>query len=112
LSFERRVTTLEALEVRREELRLEEVVGEGTSQIIVSQPVTVPAEKPPARSIIDFVANPRIESVTVLPGKVVVDGVIEFAIIYESTAETQTVHVFHAEVPFSHFVEILVSSRV
>lgn len=106
MSFERRVTTLEALEVRREELRLEEVVGEGTSQIIVSQPVTVPAEKPPARSIIDFVANPRIESVTVLPGKVVVDGVIEFAIIYESTAETQTVHVFHAEVPFSHFVEI------
>jgi len=106
LSFERRVTTLEALEVRREELRLEEVVGEGTSQIIVSQPVTVPEEKPPARSIIDFVANPRINTVTVLPGKVVVDGIIEFAIIYESTAETQTVHVFHAEVPFSHFVEI------
>lgn len=106
MSFERRVTTLEALEVRREELRLEEVVGEGTSQIIVSQPVTVPEEKPPARSIIDFVANPRINTVTVLPGKVVVDGIIEFAIIYESTAETQTVHVFHAEVPFSHFVEI------
>ncbi len=106
LLFERRVTTLDALEVRREELRLEEVVGEGTSQIVVSQSVTVPEQKPPARSIIDFVADPRIVSVTVLPGKVVVDGVIEFALIYESTAETQTVHVFHAEVPFSQFVEI------
>ncbi len=106
MSFERRVTNLNTLEVRREELRLEEVVGEGTSQIIVSQPVTVPEEKPPARSIIDFVANPRINTVTILPGKVVVDGVIEFAIIYEATEATQTVHVFHADVPFSHFVEI------
>lgn len=106
MSFERRVTNLDTLEVRREELRLEEVVGEGTSQIVVSQPVTVPEEKPPARSIIDFVANPRIETVSVLPGKVVVDGVVEFAIIYEATVATQTVHVFHAEVPFSQFVEI------
>ena len=103
---ERRVIALDTLEVKREELRLEEVVGEGTSQVIVTQPVTVPEEKPPVRSVIDFVAKTRIEKVTVLPGKVVVDGVIEFAIIYEATAETQTVHVFHAEVPFSTFVEI------
>jgi hypothetical protein len=103
---ERRVTNLDTLEVRREELRLEEVVGEGTSQIIISEAVTIPEAKPPARSIIDFVANPRVDKVTVLPGKVVVDGVIEFAIIYETTAATQTVHVFHAEVPFSQFVEI------
>jgi hypothetical protein len=106
LSFERRVTNLETLEVRREELRLEEVVGEGTSQIVVSQAVTIPEAKPPARSIIDFIASTRIDTVTVLPGKVVVDGVILFAIIYEATEATQTVHVFHAEVPFSQFVEI------
>ena len=106
MSFERRVTNLDALEVRREELRLEEVVGEGTSQIIVSQTVTIPQEKPPARSIIDFVPSTRINKVTVLPGKVVVDGTVLFAIIYEATEATQTVHVFHAEVPFSHFVEI------
>jgi hypothetical protein len=106
LSSERRVTNLDTLEVRREELRLEEVVGEGTSQIIISQAVTVPEAKPPARSIIDFVATPRIDRVTVLPGKVVIDGVVLFAIIYEATVATQTVHVFHTEVPFSQFVEI------
>ncbi len=106
MSFERRVTNLDTLEVRREELRLEEVVGEGTSQIVISQPTTVPPEKPPARSVIDFVANPRIDKVTVLPGKVVVDGVVAFAIIYEATEATQTIHVFHPDVPFSQFVEI------
>lgn len=104
--YERRVTNLDTLEVRREELRLEEVVGEGTSQIVVSQPVTIPAEKPPARSIIDFVADSRIDKITVLLGKVVVDGVVTFTIIYEATETTQTVHVFHAEVPFGQFVEI------
>jgi len=103
---ERRATILDTCEVKKEELRLEEVVGEGTSQLIISQAVTVPEEKPNVRAIIDFVARPRINKVSVLPGKVVVDGIIDFAIIYEATVETQTVHVFHAEVPFSQFVEI------
>jgi hypothetical protein len=81
-------------------------VGEGTSQVIVSEAVTVPEEKPPVRAVIDFVARTRIDKVTVLPGKVIVDGTVDFAIIYEATVETQTVHVFHAEVKFSTFVEI------
>jgi len=110
-SHERRATNLYTCEVKKEELRLEEVVGEGISQLVISQAVTVPPEKPSVRSIIDFVAKPTINKVTVLPGKIVVDGVISFAIIYESTAETQTVHVFHADVPFSQFVEIPVQNR-
>lgn len=81
-------------------------MGEGTSQVIVSEAVTVPEEKPPVRAVIDFVARTRIDKVTVLPGKVIVDGTVDFAIIYEATVETQTVHVFHAEVKFSTFVEI------
>jgi hypothetical protein len=106
LSNERRVNELDTLEVKKEELRLEEVLGEGTTQIIVSEPVTVPDQKPPVRSVIDYVARTRIDKTTILPGKVVVDGVVQFAIIYEATVETQTVHVFHAEVAFSTFVEI------
>ena len=97
---------LDTCEVKKEELRLEEVVGKWTSQLVISHTVTIPEEKPPARAIIDFVARPRINKVTVLPGKVVVDGIIDFTIIYEATEVTQTVHVFHAEVPFSQFVEI------
>jgi len=98
--------SLDTLEVKREELRLEEVLGEGTSQIVISEPVTVPEPKPPVASVIDFVGRSRINKVTVLPGKVVIDGVIDLAIIYEATVPYQTVHVFHAEVPFSTFVEI------
>ncbi|QUL98767.1 MAG: DUF3794 domain-containing protein [Candidatus Fermentithermobacillus carboniphilus] len=98
--------SLDTLEVKREELRLEEVVGEGTSQIVISEPVTVPEPKPPVASVIDFVARSTINKITVLPGKVVVDGVLDFAIIYEASVPYQTVHVFHAEIPFSTFVEI------
>lgn len=97
---------LDTLEVKSEELRLEEVLGEGTSQIVISDAVNVPDPKPPVRSVIDFVTKTRTDKIDVLPGKVVVDGVIEFAIIYEATEPSQTVHVFHAEVPFSTFVEI------
>lgn len=98
--------SLDTLEVKCEELKLEEVVGEGTSQIVISEPVTVPEPKPPVASVVDFVGRSRIDKVTVLPGKVVVDGIIDLAIIYEASVPYQTVHVFHAEIPFSTFVEI------
>lgn len=97
---------VDALEVKKEELRLEEVVGEGTSQIVISEPVSVPEPKPVVASVIDFAARTRITRVTVLPGKVVVDGVVSLSIIYEAQVPYQTVHVFHAEVAFSTFVEI------
>lgn len=97
---------MDTLEVRKEELRLEEVVGEGTSQIVISEPVSVPEPKPVVASVIDFAAKTTITRVTVLPGKVVVDGVVSLSIIYEAQVPYQTVHVFHADVPFSTFVEI------
>ena len=96
---------LDTCEVKKEELRLEEVVGEGTSQLVISQAVTVPEEKPDVRAIIDFVARPRINKVTVLPGKVVVDGVIDFAIIYEATKNSDSPCVPCGS-PVSQFVEI------
>ncbi|HHY11722.1 MAG TPA: DUF3794 domain-containing protein [Firmicutes bacterium] len=98
--------SLDTLEVKTEEIRLEETIGVGTSQVVISEPVTVPEPKPPVASVIDFAGRTNITKVTVLPGKVIVDGVLELAIIYEAAVPYQTVHVFHAEVPFSTFVEI------
>ena len=74
--------------------------------IVISEPVTVPEPKPPVASVIDFAGRPEITEVTVLPGKVIVDGILELAIIYEAAVPYQTVHVFHVEIPFSTFVEI------
>ncbi|HHX10308.1 MAG TPA: DUF3794 domain-containing protein [Firmicutes bacterium] len=98
--------SLDTLEVKTEEIRLEETIGVGTSQIVISEPVTVPEPKPPVAAVIDFAGRPEITKVTVLPGKVIVDGVLDLAIIYEAAVPYQTVHVFHAEIPFSTFVEI------
>ncbi|MGI6619603.1 MAG: DUF3794 domain-containing protein [Bacillota bacterium] len=98
--------SLDTLEVKTEEIKLEETIGVGTSQIVVSEPVTVPEPKPPVAAVIDFAGRPEITKVTVLPGKVIVDGVLDLAIIYEAAVPYQTVHVFHAEIPFSTFVEI------
>lgn len=98
--------TTNAFEVKTEELKLEEVVGEGTSQIVVSDMLTLPEAKPPIAAVVDYVAKEVINKVTVFPGKVVVDGVIQLSVVYEAAVPYQTVHVFHGEVPFSTFVEI------
>ncbi len=97
---------IDTLKVKTEEIRLEETIGAGTSQVVVSEAVSVPRPKPPVASVIDFAGKSKINKVTVLPNKVVVDGVLEIAIIYEAAVPYQTVHVFHAEIPFSTFVDL------
>lgn len=94
------------LQVSKELLRLEEVIGEGSTQIAVTSDLVVPAPKPPVVSVIDYVANIRTTKISIVPNKVIVDGVIELTTIYEGATPYQTVHVMHHQVAFSGFVEI------
>jgi len=94
------------LQVTKELLRLEEVIGEATSQIIVSRTVEIPAPKPDAMQIVDEITEVVVTKVSIVPNKVLVEGVLRVKVIYEAAVPAQTVHVFHAEVTFTHFVEI------
>ncbi|MGB9868193.1 MAG: SPOCS domain-containing protein [Bacillota bacterium] len=94
------------MKVSKELLRLEEVIGEASTQTIVTQDLLVPSPKPPVVSVIDHVANVTVSKTSIVPNKVLVDGVVELTTIYEGQTPYQTVHVMHHQVAFSGFVEI------
>lgn len=94
------------LTVVKELLRIEEVIGEGASQSIVKETLTVPTEKPAVAQIIDYEATPSSTGQTIVPDKVIVSGQVALKTIYEAKTPDQSVHVMHHNVPFESFVEI------
>ena len=99
------ITGVPGLELEKELVRVQEVLGDSKSQGIVREIVDIPEEKPLAREILDFSSTPEVSRVIVAPGKVIVDGTIAQRIIYEPLMDpTQTVHTLHFTVPFSEFV--------
>lgn len=89
-----------------EELRVEEVVGEGKAQVVVSGRFTVPAEKPPADKILDVDAKVTITDKKILDGKVIVEGDVDLQFIYVALEETQPVHHMHHKLHFTQVIEV------
>jgi len=92
--------------VTREPLRLEEVIAEATVQQNVVGTITIPAQKPPATQVIDSMGQVTITKVTVVPDKVLVEGILSVKVIYEAAVPAQTVHVVHGDIAFTGFVEL------
>ncbi|MBC7340211.1 MAG: DUF3794 domain-containing protein [Firmicutes bacterium] len=92
--------------VTREPLRLEEVIAEGTTQQNVIGIITVPPQKPNVTQVIDSIGQVTITKVTVVPNKVLVEGILSVKAIYEAAVPAQTVHVVHGDIAFAGFVEL------
>lgn len=92
--------------VTREPLRLEEVIAEGTTQQNVIGIITVPPQKPNVTQVIDSMGQVTITKVTVVPNKVLVEGILSVKAIYEAAVPAQTVHVVHGDIAFAGFVEL------
>lgn len=94
------------LVITRDLLKLEEVIGTGTKQQIVSQVVDIPPEKPNAASVVDYTVSFTTSDTSIVPGKVIVNGTINLTVVYEAAVPAQSVHVAHFAIPFTVFVEI------
>ncbi|MFP4016655.1 MAG: SPOCS domain-containing protein [Halanaerobiales bacterium] len=101
------------VELERELLRVEDVVGEDTIHETTTQRLLIPEAdpiKPPATRIIESEARIVDRDITVEPGGVLIDMVIEGSIIYvgavEDTEPQQPVHFYHDTFPYDNFVDI------
>ncbi|MFP4660612.1 MAG: SPOCS domain-containing protein [Halanaerobiales bacterium] len=101
------------VELERELLRVEDVVGEDTIHETTTQRLLIPEAdpiKPPATRIIDSQARIVDRDVTVESGGVLLDMVIEGSIIYvgavEDTEPQQPVHFYHDTFPYDNFIDI------
>ncbi len=100
------VTGVECIHVVKKVIKVTDVLSEGTTQAIVREVIDIPETKPDVAQIIDYRATAIVNRVFVVPGKVIVEGVVSLKIIYEGKTWQQTVHVVHADIPFKEFVPL------
>ncbi|MBO8127799.1 MAG: DUF3794 domain-containing protein [Peptococcaceae bacterium] len=94
------------------ELVLNQIVGQGERQVVISETVNVKdlteGCKPCPEQVVDTICDAAITRREVIDGKVVLEGMLTLQVIYVARTweGDQPVHHVHVEIPFSEFVEV------
>ncbi|MCF6096205.1 DUF3794 domain-containing protein [Thermovorax subterraneus] len=98
------------LQVLKESIMVDHVVGEGRAQKVVKSEVDVPPKKPDILEILKIEGKVRVAQTKALDNKVVIEGILEVDILYVGDVREglpqQPVHFMEAEIPFTEFVEV------
>jgi hypothetical protein len=94
-----------AIECRRDLLKLDQVVGEETSQALVEGEINVPESKAPVAKVLDINGKAIISSREVIQDKVMVEGIIRYDVLYVPEGET-AVDAVDVEVGFTQYLDI------
>ncbi|MBC7105124.1 MAG: DUF3794 domain-containing protein [Firmicutes bacterium] len=87
-------------------LRVDDVVGTGAAQAVVSEEFTLPPAKPPIDKVLNVEAAAQVGSVKVIEDKVLVDGTVTLQVLYVAAVPGQPVHELEQEFAFSQAVEV------
>lgn len=89
------------------ELNIEQLVGEGVSQVVVRENFEIPEPKPcPVKVINVSVEETKVTDVKVIKNKVITRGYVDIKVIYVSAEKDQAVHAVHHRLNFRTFAEI------
>jgi len=100
------VVDLPNYEVERELIKVDDLVGRESAQVIVSEEFEVPPEKPPVEKILDVDTKTTITDARIVRDKVIIDGEVTLQVMYVALEPSQPVHDMHQSFTFSHFVEV------
>lgn len=94
-----------AIECRRELLKLDQVVGENTSQALVEGEITVPETKLPIARVLDISGTVVISGKEVIQDKVMVEGVLHYDVLYIPEGDVPA-DVVEQDIGFTQYLEI------
>ncbi|WP_378951176.1 SPOCS domain-containing protein [Pelosinus sp. sgz500959] len=91
-----------------ETIQVEQVLGAEMSQKVVEFDMFVPSQKPDIKQVIDvYVKDVEINSVDVIPNKVIIRGDLEVKVMYVADLENEPVHAFERKhVRFTRDIEV------
>ncbi|MCL6478010.1 MAG: DUF3794 domain-containing protein [Peptococcaceae bacterium] len=102
------VTSCPHVEANFTDLRIDSLVGENTSQVIIKDTFETPDPKPDVAKILDtMVDKVTVTEKKILRDKVIVSGKVDVQIVYVAAQENQAVHAMHRFLPFRTFVEVM-----
>lgn len=89
-------------------IRSDLVLGQRATQVVISDIIEIPPQKPPAQKALECeVLETRVTETEILAGadKVIVRGEIDVKAIYVADKPAQPVHAVEATIPFTTFVQ-------
>ncbi len=89
-------------------LRVDSLVGENSSQVIIKDTFETPDPKPDVQKILQTTVDKvTVDETKVLRDKVIVSGNVDVQIVYVAAETDQSVHAMHRKIPFRTFVEVM-----
>lgn len=95
-----------AIEILRDLLKVDQVVGEELSQYMAEGDILVPEDKPGIAKVLDISGRVYITGQEVVQGKVMVEGVIRFNVLYIAKGDNQPITSVESEINFTHYIEV------
>ncbi|MFZ5968807.1 MAG: DUF3794 and LysM peptidoglycan-binding domain-containing protein [Bacillota bacterium] len=95
-----------AVELIRDLLKIDQVIGEEETQAIVEGDIVVPDVKPDISRILSVDGIVNITGKEAVQDKIIVDGVVHFKILYAAEDEEQPVYSMNASAGFSQNIDI------
>ncbi|MCF8010133.1 MAG: DUF3794 domain-containing protein [Clostridiales bacterium] len=89
-----------------ERINVKQVINEDSRQEIVRGTIFVEEGKPDAEQVVSVYKSVNVKNISVLSGKVIVEGSLSLQIVYVSTAADQPVHHTSGDLPFTSYVEL------
>ncbi|HAP94039.1 MAG TPA: peptidoglycan-binding protein [Desulfotomaculum sp.] len=88
-------------------LKIDHVVGEDTTQVVLRDTFQTPEPKPDVEKILNTTVDKvEVTETKILKNKVIVRGDVDVQVIYVAGLPDQPVHAMHRKIPFRTFVEI------
>lgn len=94
-----------AIELIRDLLKLEQVVGSDVSQALVEGEITVPETKAAVARVLDVNGDVIVSSREVIQDRVMVEGIIRYSILYVAE-EGDELETLDSDIGFTHYIEV------
>lgn len=95
-----------AIELIRDLLKIDQVVGKDEIQALVEGQITVPETKPKIKKVLKIDGNVQVTGTKTAKGKITVEGIVNFKVLYTTDDEIQSVHSLDASTDFQEVIEI------
>ncbi|MFZ5642762.1 MAG: DUF3794 and LysM peptidoglycan-binding domain-containing protein [Bacillota bacterium] len=89
-----------------QDITVDNLIGTGRRQVMISDVFEVPEEKPMVEKILDTDVKVEITDTRVLRNKIIIDGTATIQVMYVGALPDQPVHSLHRTFKFSDFVEV------
>lgn len=95
-----------AIELIRDTIRIDRVIGESSSQALVEGDINVPDNKMDIARILDVDGRINVSSVEIVEDKILMDGNVSFHILYIGDGEGYQLTSMEATTTFSHSIDV------